>query len=108
MLTRGLILAGLILAWTNGSAARAEDATSKNAMPEAAGSCLSCHSASGRPVLPEVPIIAGQQSTYLERALKSYRDGLRTGGPALVMANIAAKLSDEEIKTLADWFGEQR
>ena len=107
MARHGILLAGMLLALTP-AAALADDDKSANAMPEAAASCLSCHGASGRPVLPEVPIIAGQQPAYLERALKSYREGLRNGGPALVMSGIASDLSDEDIEALAQWFGEQR
>jgi cytochrome c553 len=78
------------------------------AMPPSASTCLACHSVDGRPVLPDVPIIAGQQVAYLVNALTSYRDGHRTGGQALVMQQFVKDLSDAQIRTLAVWFGGAR
>ena len=78
----------------------------KPGVPAVAAPCLSCHSVDGRPVLPDVPIIAGQQSAYLVSALKSYRvGGTRTGGQALVMQQFVKDLSDSDIVLLAHWFG---
>ena len=78
------------------------------AIPASAAPCLSCHSVDGRPVLADVPIIAGQQVAYLVHALTSYRDGSRTGGQALVMQQFVKDLSDSEIRVLARWFGERK
>lgn len=77
-------------------------------MPPSAAPCLSCHSVDGRPVLADVPIIAGQQVAYLVHALASYRDGNRRGGQALVMQQFVKDLDDREIARLARWFGEAR
>lgn len=76
-------------------------------MPAAASSCLSCHGAEGRPVLADVPIIAGQQPLYLRNALQAYKRGWRSGGQALVMQEIVKPLDDDEIEALARWFGGQ-
>jgi len=78
-----------------------------DAMPATAARCLSCHGADGRPALADVPIIAGQQPLYLTNALKAYRDGGRSFGQALVMAEMVRGLSDDEIAALAKWFGDQ-
>lgn len=83
-------------------------AHAQSVMPPSAAPCLSCHSVDGRPVLADVPIIAGQQVAYLVHALTSYRDGNRRGGPALVMQQFAKDLDDREIARLARWFGEAR
>lgn len=78
-------------------------------VPAVAAPCLSCHSADGRPVLPDVPIIAGQQSAYLVSALSSYRvGGTRSGGQALVMQQFVKDLSDSDILQLARWFGDSK
>ena len=87
-------------------AAIAQDA-SPNAMPTTASRCLSCHGADGRPALADVPIIAGQQPLYLINALKAYRDGGRSIGQALVMAEMVRGMSDDDIAALAKWFGDQ-
>lgn len=85
----------------------AAGARAEPGMPAVAAPCLSCHSADGRPVLPDVPIIAGQQSAYLVSALSSYRvGGSRSGGQALVMQQFVKDLSDSDILLLARWFGE--
>lgn len=83
-------------------------ARAQGVMPPSAAPCLSCHSVDGRPLLADVPIIAGQQVAYLVHALTSYRDGNRKGGQALVMQQFAKDLDDREIATLARWFGEAR
>lgn len=88
--------------------ALAGPAHAQTAMPPSAAPCLSCHGTDGRPVLADVPIIAGQQVAYLVHALTSYRDGNRKGGQALVMQQFAKDLDDREIARLARWFGEAR
>lgn len=77
-------------------------------MPPSAAPCLACHSADGRPLLADVPVIAGQQVAYLVHALSSYRDGNRRGGQALVMQQFVKDLDDREIATLARWFAQTR
>jgi cytochrome c553 len=79
-----------------------------SSMPAAAVPCLSCHGASGHPTLADVPIIAGQQELYLANALRAYKAGQRDGGQALVMREMVKLLSDDDIETLATWFGAQK
>ena len=98
-----LIVLALLL---TAPAAIAQDAQ-PNAMPATASRCLSCHGADGRPALADVPIIAGQQPLYLTNALTAYRDGGRSFGQALVMAEMVRGLSDDDIAALAKWFGDQ-
>ena len=89
-------------------AAWAEGTAKKSPIPKVATQCLSCHSATGRPLLADVPIIAGQQSEYLFNALNHYKQGTRTGGQALVMQEMVKDLTEEDFKTLATWFGGQK
>lgn len=77
-------------------------------MPSTATTCLSCHGANGRPTLADVPIIAGQQELYLANALQAYKSGRRDSGQALVMQEMVKRLTDDEIETLANWFGAQK
>lgn len=86
--------------------AMAQDAM-PDTMPATASHCLSCHGADGHPALADVPIIAGQQPLYLANALTAYRDGSRSVGQALVMAEMVRGLSDDDIAALAKWFGDQ-
>lgn len=102
------LAAGLALSALAGLAQAQAQAPAQGTMPASAAPCLSCHSVDGRPLLADVPIIAGQQVAYLVHALTSYRDGNRKGGQALVMQQFAKDLDDREIAGLAKWFGEAR
>ncbi|HVL36137.1 MAG TPA: cytochrome c [Burkholderiales bacterium] len=68
--------------------------------------CAGCHGIPGyRTAFPDVyhvPKIFGQQPAYLVAALKAYASGERSH-PS--MRGIAAGLSEEEMKQLAEYFG---
>ena len=67
--------------------------------------CTGCHGISGYktafPDVYHVPKIAGQQATYLVNALKAYKSGERSH-PS--MRAVAATLTDEDMKKLADYY----
>jgi cytochrome c553 len=69
--------------------------------------CIGCHGIPGYktafPVVYHVPKIAGQNPDYIVAALKAYKSGARSH-PS--MRGIAASLSEEEMKKLADYYGE--
>ncbi|MFK7994049.1 MAG: cytochrome c [Granulosicoccus sp.] len=69
-----------------------------------AATCAACHGADGISTIASNPILAGQYASYLEHALKSYRDGSRQNA---IMSGFAAQLSDEDISDLAAWFSSQ-
>lgn len=69
--------------------------------------CAACHGADGNSVVPMYPKLAGQHATYLESAIKAYRDGQRTGGNAVMMAPMAMGLSDADIANLAAYYSQQ-
>lgn len=75
--------------------------------PKYAAQCLSCHGIDGRPQIPFVPIIHGQQTDYLRDALYAYRDGWRSQGRGLVMSRIVKNFTNQDIDALAGWFGKQ-
>jgi cytochrome c553 len=68
--------------------------------------CIGCHGIPGyKTAFPEVyhvPKIAGQQPGYIVNALKAYKSGERSH-PS--MRGIAASLSEEDMKQLADYYG---
>jgi len=68
--------------------------------------CESCHGADGdgRPIGPEIPILAGQEFYYLYVQLKDYKSGSRSNA---IMSAIAAELSKEQMQALAKHFSEQ-
>ena len=68
--------------------------------------CIGCHGIPGYktafPAVYHVPKIAGQQPGYLLNALKAYKSGERSH-PS--MRGIAATLSEQDMKKLADHYG---
>ena len=74
---------------------------SETAGLEAASTCIACHGQNGISVSPNWPTLAGQYEDYLRHALNQYRDGTRKNP---VMAQMAAPLSDEDVKVLASYY----
>jgi cytochrome c553 len=74
---------------------------SETAGLEAASTCVACHGQNGISVSPTWPTLAGQHEDYLRHALKQYRDGIRKNA---VMAQMAASLTDEDVKVLASYY----
>jgi cytochrome c553 len=68
---------------------------------EAASTCVACHGQNGISVSPNWPTLAGQHQDYLKHALNQYRDGTRKNA---VMAQMAAPLTDEDVKVLARYY----
>jgi cytochrome c553 len=68
--------------------------------------CIGCHGIPGYktafPDVYHVPKIAGQQPGYIINALKAYKSGERSH-PS--MRGIAASLSEEDMKQLAEYYG---
>jgi cytochrome c553 len=84
----------------------AAPAKSGQGMENAHAMCIGCHGIPGYktafPDVYHVPKIAGQQPGYIINALKAYKSGERSH-PS--MRGIAASLSDEDMKQLADYYG---
>ena len=74
---------------------------SETAGIEAASTCIACHGQNGISVSPTWPTLAGQYEDYLRHALNQYRDGTRKNA---VMAQMAAPLTDEDVKLLASYY----
>lgn len=68
---------------------------------EAASTCIACHGQNGISVSPNWPTLAGQHEDYLRHALNQYRGGTRNNA---VMAQMAAPLTDEDVKVLARYY----
>ena len=63
--------------------------------------CAGCHSASGGGIPAQFPRLAGQHADYSEAQLAAFKSGQRANGP--MMSAIAAKMSEREIKAVADY-----
>lgn len=66
--------------------------------------CTACHGEKGIPDDPEIPILWGQHFYYLYVQLKDYDAGRRAHE---IMSPIAADLSKDQKKALAQYFSEQ-
>ncbi|MBU1345407.1 MAG: c-type cytochrome [Alphaproteobacteria bacterium] len=65
--------------------------------------CSACHGAVGQGAGPGNPAISGQPRAYVADQLERWRHGDRRNDPRGVMAVATARLTDEEIQTLAAW-----
>ena len=63
--------------------------------------CAGCHSPSGAGMPDKYPRLAGQHADYAEAQLVAFRSGQRANSAQ--MTAIAAKMSDKEIKAVADY-----
>src|SRR5207342_372589 len=88
--------AGLGLAVVAGPALAADDIEAKVQM------CVACHGQNGVPTDPKtIPIIAGQQQSYLVKQLHDYRSGDRDNP---IMSPIAKELAQEDLRKIAAYF----
>ncbi|MBT8135579.1 MAG: c-type cytochrome [Gammaproteobacteria bacterium] len=72
---------------------------------EKAVTCAACHGAGGAaPISPQYPILAGQHADYLVQSLLQYKNGERKN---MIMAGLAAGLSEQDIEDLAAYFSAQ-
>ena len=63
--------------------------------------CAGCHGPTGAGIPAQYPRVGGQWAPYTQTELELFRSGKRANSPQMVA--IAAKLSDDEIKALADY-----
>jgi thiosulfate dehydrogenase len=67
--------------------------------------CVQCHGADGRGIGDAFPPLVGQPAAYLAAQLRGWQEGTRRGDPLGLMQRIARALSDEDVRTVADYFG---
>ena len=65
------------------------------------GACAGCHGPTGAGIPGQYPRIGGQWPEYVEAQLTAFRQGVRKNNPT--MADVAGRLSDSEIKAVADY-----
>ena len=97
-ITRTTFALAVALSFSEGAFAQADEARARKI---AGGSCFLCHGAQGESTSEVFPRLAGQHAEYTETTLKNFRDGARRNNAS--MQQIAARLSDAEIKALADF-----
>ncbi len=68
---------------------------------KAVPACAGCHSPNGAGIPSQYPRLSGQHAEYTEAQLQAFRSGLR--GNNAQMTAISSKLSDAEMKAVADY-----
>jgi cytochrome c553 len=63
--------------------------------------CAGCHSPDGAGIPSQYPRLGGQHADYTAAQLVAFRSGTRSNGAA--MMGVASKMSDREIKAVADY-----
>ena len=63
--------------------------------------CSACHGADGVALLEDMPNLTGEDAFYIVEQLAAFRSGERVNE---VMNDVAAELSDEEMRAVADWY----
>ena len=73
--------------------------------PPKAAPCAACHGPNGNSTQPQFPILAGQTSRYLYLQLRDFQEGRRSNE---LMTPMAAGLSRDDMREMADWFAQQK
>ncbi|WP_419612292.1 c-type cytochrome, partial [Thiolapillus sp.] len=70
--------------------------------------CGGCHGADGKTTpMDTYPKIAGQSVEYLLAQMKDIKSGTRANGQTAMMKGIIAGVSEEEMKSIAEWLTKQ-
>jgi cytochrome c553 len=65
--------------------------------------CAGCHGPAGAGIPAQYPRLSGQYADYTSAQLAAFRSGDRANDPNSMMRTIAARMSDQEIKAVADY-----
>lgn len=65
--------------------------------------CSGCHGPDGAGVPSQYPRVAGQYAEYIEVQLKSFKSGERANDPNRMMRGVAERMSEKEIKSVAEY-----
>ena len=91
-----------LVAWIGESGEARDELDAQTAgMPDAARTCVTCHSTAGAEMEPVPPVLSGQHQDYLEHSLLQYRNNLRGVN---VMNSFAAGLTPADMRTLAQFY----
>ncbi len=72
--------------------------------------CINCHGPRGKGRAKDIsqfPVIGGQHRDYIIKQLKDFKEGKRTNDPGGMMADIAKRLTEDEMKAVAEYLAAQ-
>lgn len=70
-------------------------------------SCASCHGPGNQGSGAVFPGIAGQHAGYIEAQLQAWKSKTRNNDPQELMATVARRMSDNDIRAVAAWLASQ-
>jgi len=65
--------------------------------------CAGCHGPAGAGVPAQYPRLAGQFPEYLAAQLTAFREGRRANDPNSMMRGVAARMTDRQIRAVAEY-----
>ncbi len=65
--------------------------------------CAGCHGPAGAGLPAQYPRLAGQYAEYVAAQLKAFREGSRANDPNGAMRGVAIRLSEREIRAVAEY-----
>lgn len=91
-----------------GDAARGEALSRTGDWKKDIPACVTCHGQQGEGVGGHFPALAGQQPEYIFHQLVSWKGGHRHNSPQSLMDDIASRMSDQDMRDVAQYFGSLR
>jgi cytochrome c553 len=70
--------------------------------------CANCHGPRGMGLPPAIPALAGQPAAYLKAQLQAWKGGTRKNDGGRLMGSVAAKLDDEDMDAVAQYYTQAR
>jgi cytochrome c553 len=65
--------------------------------------CAGCHGPAGAGIPAQFPRLAGQYSEYIAAQLKAFKEGARANDPNGMMRGVATKMSEREMRAVAEY-----
>ena len=65
--------------------------------------CAGCHGPTGAGMPAQYPRVAGQFAEYVAGQLKAFKEGARANDPNGMMRGVAARMTDQEIRAVAEY-----
>ena len=65
--------------------------------------CAGCHGPAGAGIPAQYPRVAGQFAEYVSAQLRLFRDGARANDPNGMMRGVAARMTEREIRAVAEY-----
>jgi cytochrome c553 len=65
--------------------------------------CAGCHGPAGAGMPAQYPRLAGQYADYIAAQLKAFKEGARANDPNGMMRGVAARMTEQEIRAVAEY-----